>query len=270
MTDKTLNDTQAAIDAGMKIGALQVLTIRGVDHVVVPSDMNLESFEQLMPRPIRIQQIVDTLTAESFTDYFNRFADTASVIFCDLDRARFVGVIDYPAAQDQPAWGEHKVRHTCKETEEWKTWQEKNGKGMSQLEFAFFIEQNADEIREPEGATMLEIATTLKTSTKVAFESGQRLSDGQVQFKYHEELDGKAGASGQVQIPETFKLGMRVFEGGEAFELEARFRYRIKEGGLTMWYDLVRPHKVHRAAVDSVYEQIKANAIVGMMLHGSL
>lgn len=263
-----MNNTQAAIEAGKKLGAMQVLDVKGVPAVMIPSDMALEFKPELMERPQRVQQSVSVDTVDSFIEYFNEFGTDHSVIFCDVDAGSFKGIIDYHADRDTADWSEHTVSHSCKPTKEWLSWKENDGKKMDQVEFAFFLEQNLDEIVKPEAAQMLEIALTLKAKTKLNFESGNRLSDGQVQFQYREEMEGKAGIKGDIKIPENFGLGIRVFEGGDAYSLEARFRYRIREGKVLMWYDLVRPHKIHRAAVEDVFNKIKEHAKARMILHG--
>lgn len=262
-------DVAAALEAGKELGAMKVTEVKGVPVVLTPKGMALHELHDLLPRPARLKQGVVTQTADSFIEYFNEFATDTSVIFCNIDAGSFQGILDYHGDADTPAWGSHKVSHTCQTTKEWDTWSEHNGVKMDQVEFAFFLEQSLDEIRVPAAAQMLEIALTLKAKTKLNFESGQRLSDGQVQFQYREELDGRAGVRGEIQIPEKFKLGLRVFEGGDAFEMDARFRYRIREGKVVMWYDLVRPHKVHRAAVEDVFAKIKQHAAARMVLHGA-
>lgn len=262
-------DISAAIEAGKQIGAMQVSEVNDIPAVMVPQGMELKLLEEHMDAPKRLEQTVSLDTVDSFIEYFNAFCDDRSVIFCDIDAGKFSGVLDYHGNKD-PSWCEHEVKHICKTTKEWQSWKENNGKQMDQIQFAFFLEQNLDEIVKPEAAEMLEIALTLKAKTKTHFESGNRLTDGQVQFRYHEEIEGGAGASGEIKIPETFSLGLRVLEGGDAYAMDARFRYRIREGKVTMWYDLVRPHKVYQSAVEDVFKKIKADAKARMVLHGSL
>lgn len=267
--NQRITDIQAAIEAGKEIGSsAKIHEYNDIPFAILPKGMAMQEMTSLMHRPQRIKQIITTETAVSFIDYFNEFATDHSMIFCDVDAAKFKGIIDYHADKDTPAWGDHRVTFTAKPTQEWESWNKNNGVKMSQVDFAFFIENNRDEIRGPDPAQMLEIALTLKAKTKLTFESGHRLNDGQVQFQYREDMDGGAGVKGDIKIPETFTLGMRVFEGGDAYEMEARFRYRIKEGQVLMWYDLVRPHKIHRAAVEDIYARIKEQAKARLVLHG--
>jgi uncharacterized protein YfdQ (DUF2303 family) len=71
-------------------------------------------------------------------------------------------------------------------------------------------------------------------------------------------------------VPETFALGIAVFEGGDRYHVEARLRYRIADGGkMTMWFDLLRPHKVLEDALSFVWKAIEAE--LGMqVLNGGI
>lgn len=61
----------------------------------------------------------------------------------------------------------------------------------------------------------------------------------------HEELTDKLS-----------ELTKACAETGKVGELEARLRYRIDEGRLAFWYDLLRPHKVLENAVMDVWKEI--------------
>lgn len=257
-----------AIDAGVQIGAQSVKQIEGIPHTLIPPGYTLIGHPKLLENPRRTVQRVKMITTDSFINYFNRFSSDDSVIFCNIDAAKFTGIIDYHD-KSTPAWCNHIAEYTCAKTPEWVTWSKKDGIPLGQSAFAEFIEQNLEEIIQPTGAEMLEIATTLKANTNIKFTSGKRLSDGQTQFQYHEEIDGTAGQKGQFKIPDEFKLGMSVFEGGEAYEIRAKFRYRIKDGQVSLWYDLLRPHKTYRAAVDDIFLRIEQLAECHLILHGT-
>ena len=63
--------------------------------------------------------------------------------------------------------------------------------------------------------------------------------------------------NGTMSIPEQFTIGVPVFENGDKWQVDVRFRYRIEEGGrLTMWLELVRPHKTIETAVKELRQQI--------------
>ena len=70
-----------------------------------------------------------------------------------------------------------------------------------------------------------------------------RLADGASELKFEEDIQGTA-MNGQMKIPESFKLGIPVLLGGAGYAVEARFRYRMAGASLSLWYEIVRPHKI--------------------------
>ena len=142
-----------------------------------------------------------------------------------------------------------------------------DGKTMKQADFAKFIEDNLPDIAEPNGSDLLIISRSLEAKKKVDFESAVRLDNGETQFTYNEEIKGTAG-KGTLEIPEIFVLGIPVFHGGDAYKLEARLRYRINDGQLLMWFDLLRPERLLEDAFNQVIARVKEQLPV-MLLEAS-
>jgi len=250
----------------------QPFDINGTPYLLVPQGCNLVAKPQHRPEPERIEQTITLHTAAAFIAYFKRFGVDNSVTIVDLEHARYTAIFDYhdmDGLDPVPAWCQHRAVYQCPQTPEWKLWLSHNGKAMTQTEFALFIEQNVDDIRTPPGAQMLEIVTTLKAKTKVEFSKAIRLADGNNELTYNEVIDGKAGASGQLRIPEEITLGIVPFQGGEAYAVQAKFRYRIDgSGGLQLGVVLDRPEDVLRSAFGDVTGiiELTTNQIV---LHGT-
>ncbi|WP_339678268.1 DUF2303 family protein [uncultured Zhongshania sp.] len=198
-----------------------------------------------------------------------KFSTAASVMFVDVQNGRFVGVLDYHESPEAPAHGNHIIKYECPKTPEWGKWLAANGRQMDQVQFAYFIEENAPEIVDPSSAEMLEIATTLQSKNNASFSSAIKLENGQTQFSYIEKMDEKAGVNGQLTVPSIIKLGIKPLHGQDAYAMEARFRYRIqKEGGLVMWYDLIRPERIFEDAVNDVLSRIKDGMSKGTLIEG--
>ena len=244
--------------------------IAGIPAALVPSGTELTLFESLLDKPHRLKQVLEFHTPESFLLYYKKYCSPASIILCDLHAGQFLGVIDYHTSSSSPGWCKHTIRYTCPKTREWKQWHEKNQQWMTQEEFAYFIEDHQEEILNPPGAEMLEIALTLQTKTNVEFRRGIRLDNGQIQLSYQETIEGSAGPQGNIRIPSMIKIGLQLFEGGKGYELDARFRYRVKDGHLRMSYQLVRPNKTHEAAVNAVYSEIAESMESGTLLNGKI
>lgn len=246
------------------------ISINGLPSVIVPRDYQVETFPETLDRPLRLAQSIEATDAQSWLDYWNRFADDHSTAFFNQKIGKLLGILDYHETLDDdaplPRHGEHRVAYAFPQTVEWQRWQSHSGKPMGQADFALFIEDAIPDIVSPPGADLLEIVTTLQAKTGITFASATRLDNGQVQFVYQEDIKGTAGAKGTLKIPDTLQLGIRLFQGMAAYAIEARFRYRIKDGGVTFWYDLVRPERIVEDAMGQVYDQIKAGMQRGQLI----
>lgn len=289
MDEPTIKPRLTDVDLGEVLGigaALGVPRTFGTSapFLTLPKTFALQSLESLLPTPIRAKGNLVLADAASFIRYVNKHKDIAgqasasrlradgdggaekaeaaadpddrqTVILVDPITSRFRAIFDAHAS-DQPGWGELTATYDCPIAPEWNTWKGTSGKKMTQEDFAFFIEQNMIDIVKPTGGEMLQVVTTLKSTKNVAFDTGIRLSDGQVQLKYHEESKTGAGENGQLAIPEEIGLGIPVYIGAEAYAVTAKFRYRIDGTKLFMWYDLLRPHKIEEDALKKIVSQV--------------
>ena len=277
MTDNTIleaipvtSDTQAAIDAGKQIGELRTIDQNNSRYVLVPYGFDIKELKYLNGRPDRVDTVVNTSTTESFIAYFKRFANEHSIVIFHSESAKFLGYIDYHEAGTPvvPNFQDHIVMLQVHKTPEWATWQDDDQISKNQEDFSRFIEKMALDIIEPDAATMLEIACSLQATKSVRFKSGIRLSDGQTQISYIEQIDGSAGAEGRLTIPNTIKLGIQLFYGGPRYQMTARFRYRLIESKLKLWYELVRPEKVVEDALREIKEEITTALAPNLIIEG--
>lgn len=266
------DNTQAAIDAGKAIGKLETAgTIHvaepgGYPFIITPAG-EAKGVEQFLFQPIAVRAAVSLHDAKSFNDYVNRFKDdAATLVFADLAKRSFTAVLDYHGV-DTPSWGKHRATFACEPTDAWKAWTAHDKQPKSQVEFARLIEDGIPDIADPAGATLLAMVLTLEEKKDVAFRSSVRLQNGQHQLKYEETIN--AGAQvGTLTIPNSFTLALEPFQGVGRRGVDARFRYRMKDGVLSMWYELVRPDDVLRAAFDEIASQIAAGSSAVPMLAG--
>lgn len=256
-------DVQAAISAGAAIAEPRTIESKGM-YAVVPEGWNLESLEEFQDTPARVREKLQVHDAQSFIDYINAFdVGATTVVFFDQEKERFAAVLDYhkpsndPVAPPAPAWCDHVVSFTCRRTVEFQTWMSANRKQMSQVEFARFLEENLPDVVEPEGARLLEIALTLEAKQDASYSSGVRLQSGAIQFTYDEEVRATS-QKGSVEIPEQFVLGIAIHENGPAYRIPVRLRYRLHDGKLVLWYEIVRPHRFLRDALNAIRDEITA------------
>jgi uncharacterized protein YfdQ (DUF2303 family) len=208
-------------------------------------------------KPRRIAQQVALHDAAGFSAYVGEFYTETSAIFFDEDKKTFTGILDYhgggggAAASARPEWCDHVATFVAQTTPEWDTWFGKNKKGFGQVEFAEFLEDNLVDVVEPAGASLLEITRTLEAKKDVSYSSAIRLNNGSVRINYDEVVKGSANTqAGSMEIPEQFTLQFQVIRGGSAFRFPARFKYRLKDRVLILWFEIVRPHKILQQALD--------------------
>lgn len=247
---------QAAIDAGMNMGATE--NVGDTPILVLPAGAKVEDLERFLPNPTRKRGTVKLNDAGSFISYVGAEKTAATRLYGrygGLVGPGFVAVFDDHGAT--PGWQNYQAAYACPLSNEWKTWTANSGQQKTQELFAQFMENNLPDIAVPAAADMLEISRGLEAKKKVNFASGIRLSNGQNELTYEEEITGTA-QKGKLQVPEEFTLGIPVLEGGINYAVNARLRYRIADGGkLTMWYELIRPHKILEDAVRQVWVEIE-------------
>lgn len=228
----------------------------GQPFVVLDEGQTVETLS-LPQRPHRHRGTVMLDTIESFVAYVNlAAADTPDLkkhIYCRADPVKFVAVLnDHDAAA---GWRDWRAVFTPRASQEWSAWAAANKKKMTQLEFAEFLEDRTPDFVSPSGGDILEAVLNFEASKASAFKSAQRLADGSVNFAYVDEATG----AGAFRLPTVFALGLPVFDRGDSYPIEARMKWRLADGKLVLWYELVRPHKV----LETAFEALRGGIMVG-------
>lgn len=228
--------------------------------------LKIEVTEHESPKPLadHVKATRTVADADSFIAYVARHYDPGTEVYASLSASTVTALIDGPTAtdpdkgRDRAGHEEHILSLRLEKTPSWNAWLSKNGQWLSQVDFAEHLEDNLSDIVEPAAADMLELAQTFQATRGVEFKSSQRLSTGETTIAYAESTDAKAGRSGNLSIPERFKLALIPFVGGEtAYAVNARFRYRLRDGDLALAYKLDRPERVLEDAFKDVLEAIK-------------
>lgn len=225
--------------------------------VTLPRDFKLESLKQFMVNQERIEKHVQLLDIGSFVEYFNKYKTPASKIFLnDYDDKKYLhAIFDYHKEDGTPQHLAHSAKYHFPHSEEWKIWIGNDDEKMKQDEFADFLEENYLDIIQPDHGTMLEIARNIEVRNNVQFESHVRPQSGQVHLMYSEDIRGTV-SKGKLEIPESFRVNLRVFNRGTLYPIDARLRFRIVSGALVMWYDLITPHKAIEAAIKEIEDYV--------------
>ncbi|MBW3663543.1 MAG: YfdQ family protein [Actinobacteria bacterium] len=215
-----------------------------------------ENEEVLRGHPQARRGAVLVHTQGGLVQYCLRHLDEfASTLWGDID-TRTVTVIlnDHAAGGDEhrPGWGDHRAVLKLAHPPEWQAWASHNDQWLSQVELAEFLEEHNHEIAEPDGATMLEVARTLQATKGATFKQSTVLHSGEQELVYEEQIAAKAGVTGKAEIPRRFTVALRPFRGSPPVKIEGSFRFRIREGHLSLGYVLLHLDKVVEDAVNEV------------------
>ena len=153
-------------------------------------------------------------------------------------------------------WADHRITYFCDRTPAWEAWLALDRALNDQEPFAEHIENRLGDIIQPDPADLLEIAQTMAASGTVEMRSARRLRDGRTKLNYHEDTNAVGGSDGQLEIPSTITLLLPLFHGTIATEITARFRYRFRNGNLTVGYLLNDPEAVERAAFAQLVDEL--------------
>lgn len=229
-------------------------------HVIEPAA------ERHLAAPRRVRGSTVAYDVPALQALWEKYSIGGSELFGDPLSHRFVAVLNGDTDADLPGFRDHRVEMPLRTTPAWEAWTGMNGRMVSQVEFAEFIEARLVDVVRPTGADMLELASTLEASSSVEFKSAVALSSGVRTLQYEETQTARAGQTGQLEIPKEIELGVAPYEGGDTFRVTARFRHRIRNGSLTLGFVLDRPEDVVKAAFEDFSEKVSAACDTSVLL----
>lgn len=222
---------------------------------VVRNDETIEArnFERWLEYPVRPRGTATLHDPIDFTAYINRLRHNGTTVWGDEQRDRFTAVFNDHEASDiegnVPAgWRDHTAVLQLQPDPDWQAFLAADGNYSSQLEFGEFLQDYVAAFVEPDGATLLEVATSFKAHRKAEFSSAVDLDTGDLQLTYNEETSAKTTRTGQIEVPRQFVVQLSPFLGYPPVKLQARLRWFIDSGQLRMGFKLHRPDLVKRQA----------------------
>lgn len=234
--------------------------------IALPDGWKLEDTEKSEMQPRRKRGRVELNDTDSFVGYIKRHGSLANcTIWCEANysagKVAFKSILnDHGEEETSQQWRDHVAIFSPAYSEEWKRWTTHDAKTFTQSEFAIFIEDNLKDVagvpNSPTGAQMLEMAISFEANQDMRFKSAIRLQSGGVQMQFVQDDDAQTLA--KMQMFDRFSIGIPVFWNGDAYQVDARLRYRVRDGKLTFWYELIREDKVLEASTKTLIEKIKA------------
>lgn len=228
---------------------------------------------------------------DSFIEHVNRFKDGASAIFAKMDETApsFTAVLDYhragpPEVSEAARWGKHRSVHKPIVSEVWKAWKAVDGKPLTQREFASLLEDRILDIAPPltpeelrnnamitalggRVGTQQDLLTTsrgLRVKENAEVTNAQVLETGEVEVVYKTELRDNTGQP--LRLPTCFAVQGPVFEGGPAYRLWLRIRFRRDEGAIMWTLARWRPDLIVRDALNEMRDTIAGETILPVLI----
>jgi len=128
-----------------------------------------------------------------------------------------------------------------------------NKSAMSQADFAAWIEDNLADIAAtegmPTGGDMLAMSLGFERTSEKRLKSKVNLQSGSFRLEYIDDEDKDTRTS--MEVFSRFSIGIPVFENStSAYQIDARLKYRESSGKVSFWFELIRPDKAFRQAVE--------------------
>ena len=296
-------DARAIIETVKDLHGTDLKTLPGLPKegqaptvLILPTGQKAHSIkpflDEYLQAPERRKGTAVLTDLDSFILHTNRFRDADSAVFAhrDEDKPSMTSVLDYhrQTAEGAPRFGEHRGTYSFPLAEPWKAWAEVDGKAMDQADFAAFIEERIMDIMPPPtdgrsdagalaldllgtvggefaGPTkMLEISRGLKLTETSDVQNAQNLQSGEVQLGYRTPHNNSPGQP--LKVPSMFIVQTPVFEGGAAYRMPVRIRYRTGGGRIRWTMVRYRPELIFFSAFDQAAERVRKETELPLMM----
>lgn len=239
-------------------------------HLLLPPGWKHEVIDdaRFMSSPRRAQAKAVAEDVDSFLAYVSRHGtQSGTTVWCKTDteqgHLRFTAILnDHDPLDGSAGWRDHICTYEPMMSVEWRRWKGQDRKSFNQVEFASFVEDNLADIASvegmPTGSQMLEMALSMEATQDVRFKSAIRLSNGGVQLQFVQDDDAQTLA--RMQLFERFAIGIPVFWNAQAYRMNARLRYRVRDGKVSFWFELERPDQTFEAAAKTLIESVRQQA----------
>jgi hypothetical protein len=234
-----------------------------------------------LDRPRRRTGTIRLTDPASFADLVLRNVTTDTVLYASRDDGCVTAVFDDHPSSDMgsnaaPAvaagYRRDRVVLALCDGDDWREWASADRRPLTQVQMGDHVDMLAHTMVEPDAATMLEIATTLSSKSKIDLDSRVNLGTGAMTFSLVEDTQVKAGRTGrgEIEIPRTIAFECVPWRGSERIRFEARFRVTAsRDDGVRMLYAILRREETLDSAFRLLIESIREDVGDLPILFGS-
>lgn len=225
---------------------------------------------KIVTQAVKLQQV------ESMVAYLNRFKNGDSLLFANIQTNTILATIDYHRA---PELGEPTATHNKHSATlvlpfslEWQIWTSIDGKLMSHVDFANFLEENGPDVlplgtmRDAAGnmiedapSTMLELVRELQVKSNYGASSAIRNGDYvSIEMQKADDISTKRS----VALPNQIDINIPVYFGEAPVLVHALIRRRVDDGALKLGIKLVRPEQARQDEFKRIVLGIEQDTMV--------
>jgi hypothetical protein len=248
---------------------------------IMVTDKTLPNAAEVLP-PKVIALTTQLQTSLALCQYLHRFKDADSIMFADVTGSKITAILDYhvrptanitdrptpqqAGAEGKPAFPRHSAHRAVlqlRHSQEWAVWTGQNEKLMSHVNFANFLEENAMDVINPDGAALLELIRDLNVKSGSTFKSQVRQGDV-VKFEYQKADD--VSSKEEIEMPVGFTLSIPVYFGEEPITMNVLLRRKIDDGQLFLGFKIQRLENNKQTEFLRIAEEISAHTNVESVL----
>lgn len=185
---------------------------------------NVKEFGGDLPNPLHMTGAVSLHTSQALVDFVKTYKGTRDVaIYLDATQNKATAVFGHHGA-DKAGWCGFKAELLFTLDPRFKRWLDLNNKWLDQQAFAEFLEDNGNNIAEPDASTLIDIISDLKVNKTVNVQSTRVLRNGDIRLQWDET------SAETKTVPSEFKLTLPVYARQKTlFGVTARLRYRFAD-----------------------------------------
>jgi uncharacterized protein YfdQ (DUF2303 family) len=190
---------------------------------------------------------------------------SASALFARWDPPMIEAVLDHWGTDGAPGWRRSRAQYVLPLSDEWKAWTNRSGVELDQKGLALFLEDHLEDVRPapmtaagkafaelhhlrfaaPTDLLGLARGLTLRVARDVA--NVINIDSGESEIVFKEAHSDRNGAA--LAVPRAFLIVVPIYEGGAAYEIPVRLRYRVDGSAVKWTLTMVRPERALRDAV---------------------
>jgi uncharacterized protein YfdQ (DUF2303 family) len=239
----------------------------------VRTDGKILDWARFLDRPVRRTGNVALTDPDSFVEYLQRYADNDTLLYASVENHRIVAVLnDHPETTGEGSLAGYRDNTAVLRLQPSEDWQEitaHSGRTLAQRAFAELIEELAHCVTNPPAAVMMEIASTLSVKQNLDFDSRLRLDSGDIQFRFEQTSDARAGRTVPVEIPQVIEFTVPIWTGTEPVRIQARLRFRASQDGAAMGYKLMQRADVTEKAFRDIVVAVNGRGVAPAALYGN-